>query len=87
MWSDSDSWLSNMTPRSGADWTTLTAEDSTGMTLMSTCCSRCPAASHMISVLDSLKRNLLADVQLSMSVMQAAKLCTADVILATATLV
>jgi len=29
MWSDTDSWLSNMTPRSGADWTTLTAEDRT----------------------------------------------------------
>jgi len=72
MWSDSDSWLSDMTPRLCTDWSTLTAEDRTGRTLMSTCCSRCPVPSHMISVLDGLKCSLLADVQLSVSVMQAA---------------
>ena len=45
----SDSWLSC------ADCSTLSVEDSTGMTLISTCCTRCPAPSHMISIFDGLK--------------------------------
>jgi len=57
-----------MTPRSRADCTTLTVEDSTGLSLMSTCWSKFPAPSHIISVLDGLKRSLLADVQLLTSV-------------------
>jgi len=76
--SNVSSWLSSMTPRSRADCTTLTVEDSThrhgvlynsiigvhgtGMSLMSTCWSRYPAPSHIISVLDGLTRSLLADI-------------------------
>ena len=50
MWAKSDSRLSSMTPRSRADCTILTVEDSTGMSLMSTCWSRCPAPSYIISI-------------------------------------
>jgi len=80
MWAESDRWLSSMTPRSRADCTTLMVEDSTGISLMSICWSRWPAPSHMISVLDGLKRSLLADIQLLTSAIQAARQCTADVI-------
>jgi len=58
IWSQSDNWLSNMTPRSRADCTTLTVEDRTGMSSMSICCSRCPTPGHRNSVLDGLKRSL-----------------------------
>ena len=53
IWSQRDNWLSvlsNMTPRSRADCTTLTVEDGTGMSSISTCCYRCPAPSHINSV-------------------------------------
>ena len=65
----------SMTPRSRAKVTVRSHQGhcttlSTGMSLLSlmsllsTCWSRCPAPSHIISVLDGLKRSLLADIQL-----------------------